>query len=192
MPPLLVYNEILPYFITVSFGDTDLAVLAVCRAEVTVPPELQLASNSGDVDKVTEMLLAFNKEQPDHGMSKSLQKKLIKDAQIAQKKLSKAGGEWASNPKNAGAYDRAVAASEPAGRILPPPPPPAPTGSREGIAGSSECELVAEFIAALEAFGLTQEAMETVRAHQGALAIAISPTVNAMRNDAYTAGFGAR
>ena len=135
---------------------------------------------------------ALNKDQPDHGMSKSLQKKLIKDAQIAQKKLAKGGGAAAANTQSSGAQRSTESTKATKGASLPSPPLPAPTGSSEGIAGSNENELVSDFIAALEALGVAQDAVNAVRAHQGALAVAISPSVNAMRNDAYTAGFGAR
>ena len=92
-----------------------------------MPSELQLASSSGEVDKVTEMLAALNKDQPDHGMSKSLQKKLIKDAQIAQKKLAKGGGAAAANTQSSGAQRSTESTKATKGASLPSPPLPAPT-----------------------------------------------------------------
>ena len=79
-------------------------------------------------------------------MSKSLQKKLIKDAQIAQKKLAKGGGAAAANTQSSGATGVQVTKATKGIRTI----IAAATGSSEGIAGSNENELVSDFIAALE------------------------------------------
>ena len=163
-------------------------------ASATIPANLQAASDGGDVDKVTELLAALNKDSPEHGLSKSQQKKLLKDAQIAQKKLAKGGGA-APKPQAAAGGGAAAASAQPPPAptpSVPAPPPPAPTGSGEGLAGADERELVMELLAAIEGLGLPADAMAKLRSHEAHLASALSPSVSAMRNAAYTAGFGAK
>ena len=56
--------------------------------EVEIPAELQAAVDGGNVELVKEML-----KTPPEGMSKSLVKKLIKNSEIAAKKLATAAAK---------------------------------------------------------------------------------------------------
>jgi hypothetical protein len=150
-----------------------------------VPPEIQAAVDAGNVEETTKLLAKAPED-----MSKSLKKKLLKNAEIAAKKLAKGGGAAAAPSKPAA--DAGKAAKQTPAAAAPTPPPAAPTGSSEGVVGDAERELVAELLACIEGLALPAEAMAKLRAHESDLGLAITPQLNAMRNLAYTAGFAAR
>ena len=158
----------------------------------TIPPELQAAIDAGKEDEVKDMLAKV----PDT-WSKSLKKKLQKDAQITAKKIAK-GGAPAKKPAEGGAATGAAAApaSKPAAAGAPGKATAAaavPTGGRVssagGVVGASERTLVSELLACAESLGLSGDAMAKLREGEAALALSIAPTVNAQRNEAYTLGY---
>jgi len=121
------------------------------------------------------------------GLSKSLQKKCIKNAEIAAKKLAKGGSATAPavktwEKKSVGGGGAADAKGPTA-----PPPPPAPTGA--GVVGSAEREVIGDLLAAIESMGLPSEAMATLRENEAVLGQAITPQMNALRNASYASGF---
>ena len=67
--------------------------------------------------------------------------------------------------------------------------PPTPAG---GGSADDESSLVAALLAQIETLGLPADAMATLQQQRTALADAIAPHVNAMRNRHYVQGFNAR
>ena len=124
------------------------------------------------------------------GFSKSLKKKLLKDAQIAAKKAAKGGGAAPAAPAAPAAKEKPSKPASPDKKATA-PPAPVPTGSGVGIAGRAERDIVADLLASIEALKLPAEALSILKANEDALAKALQPTVNGLRNDAYAAGFGA-
>jgi hypothetical protein len=157
----------------------------------TIPPELQAAIDAGKEDEVKDMLAKV----PDT-WSKSLKKKLQKDAQIAAKKIAKGGAPAKKPAEGSAATGAAAPASKPAAAGAPGKATAAaavPTGGRvssaEGVVGASERTLVSELLACAESLGLSGDAMTKLREGEAALALSIAPTVNALRNEAYTLGY---
>ena len=158
------------------------------REEATpaIPPELQAAIDAGKEDEVKDMLAKVPET-----WSKSLKKKLQKDAQIAAKKIAK-GGAPAPKPAAEKPASKPAATGGPKAAGVAATPDVLPTGaasSAEGVVGSSERKLVAELLACAESLGLSADALTKLREGQEALGLAIAPTVNALRNEAYTLGY---
>lgn len=146
-----------------------------------MPPELQAAVDAGQKEVVEELL----KSAPE-GMSKTQMKKLLKNAEINLKKLEKQaakGSKPAPQPsakKIAAAADVAAAATA--------PPPVAPSG---GVVSKAEAAIVELLLERMQRMGLS-DAVSACRERQGDLSLAVAPALNALRNEAYTAGFNAR
>ena len=155
---------------------------ACARSEETtpIPPELQTAVDTGNVDQVTSLLAAAAPET----YSKSLKKKLLKNAEIAAKKLAKSGAAAAKPPA---ATKKAAAPAESAAAK----PRPAVQQSSGGVAGDIETELVAAMLACAESLSLSDDAVAKLRGNTAALALSLAPQVSAMRNEAYALGFNA-
>ena len=167
---------------------------ACARSEETtpIPPELQTAVDAGNVDQVTSLLAAA----PPETYSKSLKKKLLKNAEIAAKKLAKGGAAAAPPPaaaagaaaaKPPAATKKAAAPAESAAAK----PRPAVQQSSGGVAGDIETELVAAMLACAESLSLSDDAVAKLRGNTAALALSLAPQVSAMRNEAYALGFNA-
>jgi hypothetical protein len=152
---------------------------------VEIPADIQAAVDAGQVEEVNRLLTSTPVE-----LSKSLKKKLIKNAEIAAKKLAKGPAPVA--PQAKGKVATADDDEKPAGARVPTVPPSVPTGASEGVIGAAEGAIVNELLAAIESFGLPSDAMATLREKETALGLAIAPQVSAMRNAAYAAGFCAR
>mmetsp|Transcript_7841 Transcript_7841/g.15972 ORF Transcript_7841/g.15972 Transcript_7841/m.15972 type:complete len:160 (-) Transcript_7841:224-703(-) len=158
--------------------------MADTEASVTVPAEIQAAVDAGQVDEVKRLLTEVKTED----FSKSLQKKLIKNAEIAAKKLAKGGTAAAAAPTWGKAAKAKGESSMPAA------PPPVPTGASagSGITGATEQALVDDLLACVESLSLPADAVATLQSHREALALALAPQVSALRNSAYAAGFTAK
>ena len=167
---------------------------ALVRAEepkdVEVPAELQAAVDGGNVELVKEML-----KTPPAGMSKALVKKLIKNSDIAAKKLEKSAAKG-TRPATAPTPAAPKAKATPAG-----------TGSSAAAAGAAapkaaaaistghstaEDVIVADLLACLKALDMPEGVLARVEAQRGSLRAAIMPRVNALRNSAYAQGFSAK
>ena len=167
---------------------------ALVRAEepkdVEVPAELQAAVDGGNVELVKEML-----KTPPAGMSKALVKKLIKNSDIAAKKLEKSAAKG-TRPATAPTPAAPKAKATPAG-----------TGSSAAAAGAAapkaaaaistghstaEDVIVADLLACLKALDMPEGVLARVEAERGSLRAAIMPRVNALRNSAYAQGFSAK
>lgn len=192
MPPDCAYGR--PSRLTLSVcrlssRPNSLGRRADAEASVAVPAEIQTAIDAGQVEEVRKLLADVKIE----GMSKSLQKKLLKNAEIAAKKLAKGGPAAAPAPKQG---DAGKAAQKAVGSqqlpAAPPPAVPVPTGGGSGTVGANEAALVEEFLACAAALSLPAEAVAQLQAHKATLATAISPQVAALRNKAYAAGFSVR
>ena len=157
------------------------------EAAPTIPPELQAAIDGGKEDEVKELIAKL----PDT-FSKSLKKKLQKDAQIAAKKIAKGGAPPAAKPVPPSAPAAAgKTAAAPQGKVAAKPAAAAaaqPTGAstNEGVVGAAQATLVADLIACAETLGID---VAKLRENEATLALALTPTVNALRNEAYTLGF---
>ena len=158
---------------------------AMAEESVEIPADIQAAVDAGQVEEVNRLLTSTSVE-----LSKSLKKKLIKNAEIAAKKLAKGPTPVApqAKVKVATADDDEKAADA----RVPTVPPSVPTGASEGVIGAAEGAIVNELLAAIESLGLPRDAMATLREKETALGLAIAPQVSAMRNAAYAAGFSAR
>ena len=154
---------------------------------VVIPEELQAAVDAGEEEKVKQYL-ADEKAHPElANFSKSLKKKLLKDVQIAAKKIAKGGA-----PKPAAKPNSPPATGKPSAEAKPSAAPAAPAGSGVGAAGAIESRLVADFLAAIDTLSLSPETVAALKAKETAIAKAMQPAVNALRNEAYTAGFCAQ
>lgn len=159
--------------------------------EAAVPPEIQAAVDAGNVEETTKLLAAAPES-----MSKALKKKLLKNAEIAAKKAAKGGATAPAAPaagKPAAAGAAAATSPAPAGKkavAAAAKPPPAPS-SDLGVAGAKELELVAAMLSCAEHLNLPDGALANLQENSTALALALSPHVAAMRNQAYSAGFTA-
>lgn len=151
-----------------------------------IPPELQQAVDAGNVDLVKEML-----KTPPDGMSKALQKKLIKNSEIAAKKMEKVAAKGGAAPPPA----------------APKAAKPAPTGSSSAAAtkapaaaaatittghSTPEDVIVGDLLACLKALELPADVLARIEGQRGSLSGAIAPRVNALRNSAYAQGFTAK
>ena len=153
-----------------------------------VPPEILAAVEAGNVEEVSKLLA-----KAPESMSKNEKKKLEKTAQINAKKLAKGGAvkPAAEKPAAAGGAAPASPPTAPMKAMSIKPTGPPPVSSEEGVAGAAEMELVAAMLGRAESLSLPAEALATLRENMAALALAVSPAVNALRNDAYTTGFTA-
>ena len=157
--------------------------------EVEVPAELQQAVDSGNVELVKQLL-----KTPPEGMSKALIKKLIKNSEIAAKKLEKSAAK-ATRPSTAPtqAAPKAKAApagtgsSAPAAGVAAPPATAISTGH-----STAEDVIVADLLACLKALYMPEGVLARIEEQRGSLSGAIAPRVNALRNSAYAQGFTAR
>ncbi len=154
----------------------------MAEESVPIPADIQAAVDAGKIDELNKLLGAAPAE-----MSKSLKKKLIKNAEIAAKKLAK--GPAPAAPPKAPATEKLAKHT---GDQVPTAPPSVPTGSSDGVVGTAEGAIVAELLAAIESLGLPADTVATLRENETALGQAIAPQVSAMRNTAYAAGFSAR
>jgi hypothetical protein len=157
--------------------------------DVEVPAELQAAVDGGNVELVKEML-----KTPPAGMSKALVKKLIKNSEIAAKKLEKSAAKG-TRPATAPTPAAPKAKATPAG-----------TGSSAAAAGAAappaaaistghstaEDVIVADLLACLKALDMPEGVLARIEAERGSLRGAIAPRVNALRNSAYAQGFSAK
>ena len=139
--------------------------------------------DAGDVGKVTTLL-----ETAPADISKSLKKKLIKNAEIAAKKAAK-GTPPAQPVKTATEKTKPAAAA--AAEMPPTAPPATPTGSSDGVVGTAESAIVGELLQAIEALGIPDETMAKLRQNQAALGLSIAPQVSSLRNATYAEGFDA-
>ena len=155
----------------------------MAEESVEIPADIQAAVDAGQVEEVNRLLTSTPVE-----LSKSLKKKLIKNAEIAAKKLAKGPAPVA--PQAKGKVATADDDEKPSGARVPTVPPSVPAS--EGVIGAAEGAIVNELLAAIESFGLPRDAMATLREKETALGLAIAPQVSAMRNAAYAAGFSAR
>ena len=146
-----------------------------------MPPEVQSAIDAGDADRVTALLTPL----PD-GMSKSQQKKLVKQAQIAGKRLAQGKPAHAASLPSAGAKPKAEAKGD-GGAHADVIKPAAGT-----VAGVEEQAIIADLLAAIGGLVLPDGAASALQGQRAALCSAIAPRVNAIRNDAYAQGFTAR
>ena len=147
---------------------------------VEVPAALQAAVDAGDVDKVKEML-----KTPPEGMSKALQKKLIKNSEIAQKKAAKGGA--AAPPPAAQEKKRPESAPAKAASAAAPAPVVALATGHETPQDTIVADLL-EFLKSRVPDGTLAELSKL----KSEMSSAITPQVNALRNAAYTEGFTAR
>lgn len=189
-PPRLcacVATSLAPAFVRLTHAPT-LLVRAEEPKEVEIPAELQAAVDGGNVELVKEML-----KTPPEGMSKSLVKKLIKNSEIAAKKLATAAakGRPATAPTPAAPKAKAT---------------PAGTGSSAAAAGAAappaaaistghttaEDVIVADLLACLKALEVPEGVLASIEAQRGSLRGAIAPRVTALRNSAYAQGFSAK
>ena len=126
------------------------------------------------------------------GMSKTLQKKLIKNAQIAAKRVSQGKSAQSQGPAVSKAAVSAAkekeASATPAARGAASNSPCA-AGS---VAGADEQAVVAGILSAMESLSLPEETLRVLHEKQAVLCSAISPQINTLRNNAYTDGFTAR
>ena len=157
--------------------------------EVEIPAELQAAVDGGNVELVKEML-----KTPPAGMSKALVKKLIKNSDIAAKKLEKSaakGTRPATAPTPAAPKAKATPAgtgsSAAAAGVAAPPAAAISTGHT-----TAEDVIVADLLACLKALDMPEGVLARVEAQRGSLRAAIMPRVNALRNSAYAQGFSAK
>ena len=152
-----------------------------------MPPEIQAAVDAGNVEETTKLLATAPES-----MSKALKKKLLKNAEIAAKKLAKGGVPAAPKPAAAAKGAAPATDAKPAAASKAAPAPVAAVQrSDQGIAGSDELELVTALLASAEALGLADDAVAKLRDNTAALALSISPHVGALRNAAYSSGFTA-
>lgn len=154
-----------------------------------IPAELQAAVDGGNVELVKEML-----KTPPEGMSKSLVKKLIKNSEIAAKKLATAAAKG-TRPATAPTPAAPKAKATPAG-----------TGSSAAAAGAAappaatistghttaEDVIVADLLACLKALDVPEGVLASIEAQRASLRGAIAPRVTALRNSAYAQGFSAK
>ena len=182
-----VATSLAPAFVRLTHAPT-LLVRAEEPKEVEIPAELQAAVDGGNVELVKEML-----KTPPEGMSKSLVKKLIKNSEIAAKKLATtaAKGRPATAPTPAAPKAKAT---------------PAGTGSSAAAAGAAappaaaistghttaEDVIVADLLACLKALEVPEGVLASIEAQRGSLRGAIAPRVTALRNSAYAQGFSAK
>jgi len=149
--------------------------IPMSQDEYVTPPEVVAAIEAGDAEQVKALLTPAPE-----GLSKSVLKKLVKQAEINKKKLDQ--GKAVVAPQ-------APAAAKPA-----PSPPPAAATPPVAAAGGGSADnesLVAALLAQIETLGLPADAMATLQQQRTALADAIAPHVNAMRNRHYVQGFNA-
>ena len=154
-----------------------------------MPADIQAAIDAGDVQMTTKLLSSALES-----MSKSLKKKLIKNAEITAKKLA-SGKKPPANSTAAPAVSTDVPTTSQTPRAKLPctlPPPPIPSSSAGGAVGSMESILITDLLACIDSLDLPDDAVSKLRAHEATLAMALQPRVNAIRNAAYTAGFSAR
>eukprot|EP00316_Scyphosphaera_apsteinii_P021614 CAMPEP_0119310542 /NCGR_PEP_ID=MMETSP1333-20130426/19627_1 /TAXON_ID=418940 /ORGANISM="Scyphosphaera apsteinii, Strain RCC1455" /LENGTH=170 /DNA_ID=CAMNT_0007314741 /DNA_START=88 /DNA_END=600 /DNA_ORIENTATION=+ len=164
--------------------------------ETKLPEGVQAAIDAGDPDEVQRLLTPVPE-----GMSKAVQKKLIKQADIKKKALAKGKGTSATQSPAAAAKPAATTAKQP-DTLAESPPAPAPgtVSSQIGakalsattsalLMNEDEEALVADFLASIK---LPDEAMAALRQQQHALCMAIGPRLNALQNRAYAQGFHAR
>ena len=163
--------------VAASFARSPTLRLASHRSqdEYVAPPEVVAAIEAGDAEQVKALLTPAPE-----GLSKSVLKKLVKQAEINKKKLDQ--GKAVVAPQ-------APEAAKPA-----PSPPPAAATPPVAAAGGGSADnesLVAALLAQIETLGLPADAMATLQQQRTALADAIAPHVNAMRNRHYVQGFNA-
>ena len=146
--------------------------------------------DGGNVELVKEML-----KTPPAGMSKALQKKCIKNSEIAAKKLEKVATK-ATRPSTAPtpAAPKAKAAPTGAGAGCSPAagvaaPPATAISTRHS---TPEDVIVADLLACLKALDMPEEMLTRIEGQRGSLRGAIAPRVNALRNSAYAQGFTAK
>lgn len=143
--------------------------------------------DAGDVDKVKELL-----KTPPEGMSKALQKKLIKNSEIAQKKLQKAaekaekGGAAAPPPAAQEKKRPESAPAKSASTAAPAPVVALATGHQ-----TPQDTIVADLLEFLKS-RVPDETLAELSKLKSEMSGAITPQVNALRNAAYTEGFTAR
>ena len=154
--------------------------------EFQVPAEIQQAVDAGNVDLVKEML-----KTPPEGMSKALQKKLIKNSEIAAKKIEKnaAKGGDSNPPPSAPKAQKAEATGSSS----------APSASKAPAARAAptiktghftpEDVIVTDLLACLKGLSLPEEAMAHIEEQRSRLSAAVAPRVNALRNLSYAEGF---
>jgi hypothetical protein len=145
---------------------------------------VKAAVSSGNKDEVTRLL----QDKGCDGLSKSLKKKLIKDAEINAKKIAKGGGGGAPAQQTAPSAEKV----NKKGKVAVGPPasaPIAPAASSGGPTGAAERALVTDLLGCIESLALPEGAMAALRANEAALASSIAPQVATLRNQAYSAGF---
>ena len=182
-----VAMSLAPAFVRLTHAPTLL--VRAEEKEVEIPAELQVAVDGGNVELVKEML-----KTPPEGMSKSLVKKLIKNSEIAAKKLATAAAKG-TRPATAPTPAAPKAKATPAG-----------TGSSAAAAGAAappaatistghttaEDVIVADLLACLKALDVPEGVLASIEAQRGSLRGAIAPRVTALRNSAYAQGFSAK
>jgi len=158
--------------------------------DVEVPAELQAAVDGGNVELVKEML-----KTPPAGMSKALVKKLIKNSEIAAKKLEKSASKG-TRPATAPTPAAPKAKVTPAGTgsSAPAAGAAAPKAAAAISTGHSTAEdvIVADLLACLKALDMPEGVLARIEEQRGSLRGAIAPRVNALRNSAYAQGFTAK
>lgn len=147
-----------------------------------VPQPVQEAVDAGNPEEVTRLLTPL----PD-GMSKSGQKKLIKQAQIVAKRLAQ--GKSAQPSVQAAASKKS---EKPAAEAAAPAPPVSAAAGAGVVAGADEQAVIGDILAAMESLALPEETLRVLSEQRAALCHAIAPQINAMRNSAYAEGFTAR
>ena len=150
-----------------------------------MPAEVQSAIDAGDADRVTALLTPMPE-----GMSKSMMKKLVKQAQIAAKRLAQGKSAQAAALPPAGGKPKGEAKGGSKGESGPPAAALKPAAGT--VAGVEEQAIVADLLAAVGGLALPEEAQRALQDQRAALCSAIAPRVNAIRNDAYAQGFTAR
>ena len=161
----------------------------------SAPPHVLALATAGNVDGVREALTPLPE-----GMSKAQQKKLIKSAEIAAKKLAKGGGSSGGGGEAAvaapaasfGAVTKGVAEMKSGATSLPPVASAAAAAAGGLIVGEAERVLVSELLASMRGLSLPDGALDCLHEHEAALCQAIAPLVNTLRNQAYTQGFSSR
>ena len=168
-----------------SLPPTRTRARSCCRDEYTVPPNIQAAVDSGDVEEAKRLLTPMPE-----GMSKAMHKKLIKNAEIAAKRVAKGKSAQSQGPAvSKCAVNAAKASAAPGAGAAAAPAPPSAAGM---VAGADEQAVVAGILTAIESLALPEETLCVLREQQAALCNAIAPQINTLRNNAYTDGFTAR
>ena len=158
----------------------------MARAEEAseVPAELQAAVDAGDVNKVKELL-----KTPPEGMSKSKVKKLLKDSEIAQKKVQKTAGKGgAAAPPPPAQEKKARPESAPAKAASSAAPAPVALATGHETPQDTIVVDLLEFLKSR----VTDDTLAEISKLKSEMSGAIMPQVNSLRNAAYTEGFTAR